>query len=1091
MSNVFKKLFIVVLSFALMAGVVAPASAATTEELQAQIAALMAQINALNSQLAGTPATTVSSYTFTRNLTVGSTGADVKELQKFLVSGGYLTLANPTTYFGSMTKAALAKFQAANGIAPAVGYFGSITRAKVHSMMVTTTPTTGTGTTPTTGTGTTPTTGTTVPTGTGMTVSLASDNPIAQNVAINPTMPSGAAELVNGLSLNFTAGASDVVVTGLNVTRGGLSADSDLQNVYLVDGAKVVATNLGINNGLINFSSSNLFTVKAGTTKNIKVAFSISSSITTSKTYVLSLANTSAVAASASVNATYPIMGNVLTGTVVSQLGALTINNASAGNTSASALAVNAGQTNFLVGQFTVQASNQTVQVKSLKFTNTGSTAIADIQNIKLYNGATLLGAASTSASDNTVTFDLSASPMQLTSGQTAVLYLYADVMGGVNRNFQFSIQHNYDVVAQDMMYNVGILPALTGSLSTSFPVSLSYVNVQAGTLTVTRDTASPINYVLPGGTNQTLAKIDFAAAGEAIRVTGVTPTLTGTFTPSTITNLKLVDDQGQQIGTTQATVTATGSQTALSNLNYVIAANSTRVVSVIADVSSSASGTITAGVTGIAGQGYTSLASVSAGAQTGNSLTASTNTLTAALNSAMGTTNVVSGKANQKVASFTLTAGPASGVNISNVSVTTSATATTSFQNLKVMIGSAQLGQTQGTIANSTAYTFTAAQPLAIAAGGQLIVDVYADVKTGVGLSSAAVVNLTGLSGIAVATNQAVTTATNIPVTGQTVAVVAAGTMSFASYNHPASSQVGMGVTGVKLATYQLTGSANEPINVNNVWVTSTSTLSGAFTNITLKVGGTQYGSGLNLASGAAEFVGVNIPVAQSGVVYMDVYGDANSYANLSGVYTASSTFTIAVNQIDYQGTSSNTSTTTTMAAASTTSNTFQVVRTPLSVAQATGVTYGGSYTNYLVGAYTFSAGANNGATISSLTLSQLINNSSTSNAGTTNISLYDTGTAQTATSSVAITANGTATVISPLTINIPAGSSKTIYVYSNVSSFTTKPANSSASITDQINLSAYKWSDGTVTDLTANPSYNLSTNVLPGSTNPVAIVQ
>ena len=132
MSNVFKKLSIVVLAVAMMVTVVAPAGAATTEELQAQISALMAQINALNAQLSGTPTTpAMSAYTFTRNLTVGSTGADVMELQKFLVSKGHLVLATPTNYFGNMTKAALAKFQAANGISPAVGYFGPITRTRL------------------------------------------------------------------------------------------------------------------------------------------------------------------------------------------------------------------------------------------------------------------------------------------------------------------------------------------------------------------------------------------------------------------------------------------------------------------------------------------------------------------------------------------------------------------------------------------------------------------------------------------------------------------------------------------------------------------------------------------------------------------------------------------------------------------------------------------------------------------------------------------------------------------------------------------------------------------------------------------------
>ncbi|MEX2033213.1 MAG: peptidoglycan-binding domain-containing protein, partial [Candidatus Colwellbacteria bacterium] len=107
--------------------------AQTTADLQAQITALLAQITALQAQLSGGAA---ASYSFTRSLTVGSTGADVKALQQWLNANGYSvattgagSVGSETTYFGSLTKAAVAKYQAAKGISPAVGYFGPITRA--------------------------------------------------------------------------------------------------------------------------------------------------------------------------------------------------------------------------------------------------------------------------------------------------------------------------------------------------------------------------------------------------------------------------------------------------------------------------------------------------------------------------------------------------------------------------------------------------------------------------------------------------------------------------------------------------------------------------------------------------------------------------------------------------------------------------------------------------------------------------------------------------------------------------------------------------------------------------------------------------
>jgi hypothetical protein len=104
------------------------ANAQTTAELEAQVQALLAQI----AQLQG-GASAAGCYSFTRDLTVGSSGADVTALQNYLAVGGYFNVA-ATGYFGSITQAALAAWQAANGVAPAAGYFGPISRAKYNSM---------------------------------------------------------------------------------------------------------------------------------------------------------------------------------------------------------------------------------------------------------------------------------------------------------------------------------------------------------------------------------------------------------------------------------------------------------------------------------------------------------------------------------------------------------------------------------------------------------------------------------------------------------------------------------------------------------------------------------------------------------------------------------------------------------------------------------------------------------------------------------------------------------------------------------------------------------------------------------------------
>ena len=90
--------------------------------------------------------------TFTRSLTIGSSGADVTCLQNYLKGTGHFTFAGGATgYFGSITRTAVAAWQAANGVSPAAGYFGTLSRAKYSAIAGGTTG--GTTPPPATGTG--------------------------------------------------------------------------------------------------------------------------------------------------------------------------------------------------------------------------------------------------------------------------------------------------------------------------------------------------------------------------------------------------------------------------------------------------------------------------------------------------------------------------------------------------------------------------------------------------------------------------------------------------------------------------------------------------------------------------------------------------------------------------------------------------------------------------------------------------------------------------------------------------------------------------------------------------------------------------
>ena len=81
----------------------------------------------------------VNKYIFKKDLKLGDIDKDVKELQKYLNINGYLVAkvgvgsnGRETTIFGPATKIALIKFQKANKINPALGYFGALTRNAIY-----------------------------------------------------------------------------------------------------------------------------------------------------------------------------------------------------------------------------------------------------------------------------------------------------------------------------------------------------------------------------------------------------------------------------------------------------------------------------------------------------------------------------------------------------------------------------------------------------------------------------------------------------------------------------------------------------------------------------------------------------------------------------------------------------------------------------------------------------------------------------------------------------------------------------------------------------------------------------------------------
>jgi hypothetical protein len=136
-----------VLGLVLCALVITPVFAQSTLTAEQIIQALMANpvlIQQIQAFLAGgninppTTATTTPpvicppSYVFTRDLNIGSTGADVLALQKILVSKGFLPATSATGFFGYMTQMALTKYQTSVGLRP-TGYLDLATRTYLNN----------------------------------------------------------------------------------------------------------------------------------------------------------------------------------------------------------------------------------------------------------------------------------------------------------------------------------------------------------------------------------------------------------------------------------------------------------------------------------------------------------------------------------------------------------------------------------------------------------------------------------------------------------------------------------------------------------------------------------------------------------------------------------------------------------------------------------------------------------------------------------------------------------------------------------------------------------------------------------------------
>jgi len=941
MSKLIKKIVSIatVLTLAVMIAGPVPARATTASDLQAQINDLLALLAGLQSQLSalegggsttpGTVPTACVGITFNSNLKQGMSGSNVKCLQALLntdsatqvAASGVGSAGSETTYFGSLTKAAVIKFQekyaseilATYGLTKGTGYVGTTTRAKLNSML-------SSGVTPPVDPG-----DPVVPPTSGLRVSLASDTPTAGYVA------QGAYDRVFA-KINVAAGQA-VTINSITVTRGGVSTDADLSELKLYDGATQLGSTQALNTMTHKATFSGLnWAIAAGQVKVLTVKANIPSTGATQGNAVaigIALVGDVVLSDSTVVVTGAPVYGNtmLITGASVGQLDVDANDAAVTGN-------VISGATDQKVGSFKFTASaTEGFDVTSLTVTEIGTTVDSDIKNIKLKYLGTTLGTVSVLTGGEAM---FTGSPLfSLTAGTTKDIDVYADVADGVTsaRTVQFEVTDYNDVTAVGQ--NTGGVVRVTYSSGTAYAVQQSSTwTIVQGSLTVTLDTASTpsaTNYVV-GSTGSNINAFKFSAgAREGIKVTKLKLTKTNGGSGTVIDDAEFQNVQLYLV--TDSVVSATP-------LNYVgsvssgvitftdenglfeVPRASNIVVMVKADITTAADandklGFYINGVTAVEMKGSSSNAKISSvaanitvsGIDTAAETTAHTvvaeGGLTVALDAdTPASQNITLGQENIEVIRFKLTATYES-VRVASIKVRfynassitaagndAEATSTDYIASVKLYEGDVLIQE----ISTASAGYVTFSPNVIVPADGSKVYKVVVNVPTTSNLQylAASVGTDAGDSYTAAAdiTSTGMMSSQDIDETGAAhgnVMSLQTPTLVVAAATAPPSQSIVSNTGEAWLGRLQLTG-AYEDVKVTRVRITldDAAALSGAssaedvFSEIKLKVGSTQIGTTLNISDAGGgnskdivTFSGIsNLTVGKDQTVSLDVYG-------------------------------------------------------------------------------------------------------------------------------------------------------------------------------------------------------------------------
>lgn len=856
-------------------------------------------------------AITAQAATFTTNLKVGSTGADVKNLQLVLnmsadtqvATTGAGSPGNETSYFGPATKAAVIKFQnkyaseilAPVGLTSGTGFVGASTRAMLNSgSTATATPATGmvpgctslvgfsgttgqscsTGATTSTVSGCTsvvgfsPTTGqkcdastvvstSNTATGTGFNVTLASDSPMSGALVAGQAL----GDLAH-LTFSNNSG-SEVKVTSITLNRTGVSNDDTLVNVYLYNGANRLTDSTSVSSGKVTFNSSTgIFTIAAGSSVTVKVLGDI---LSTSAGQIVGVSLAS-VTSTGTLTTTLPVNGGYLN-IASATLGTIDFNT----TTTPTASSVDP-QNDYTVWQNTVTVGTHALNLKALTLRNIGSINTSDIKNFRLYVDGVVVSTVANLDSNGYVTFDLSSSPKSLATGGR-IIKVVADITGGSTRTFMMSLRQASDITAVDADLNQAVLATQNGS--TFSARSATSATITAGSISVTKAASSPSSDIAVASSNVKLGSFEFRAAGEDIKIENLNVQADTSIHNGGLDNGKVFFN-GVQVGSTKDL-----SEGASVNFTFgsslIVNAGTTGIIDIYADAKTSTGTNLTATETVLVtinagssnAQGMSSLNTLTVPATTAvaaNSITVAASTLTTTKYSGYGNQTMVAGRTNAMIGSFVLSAGSSEGVNVDTLTIALSAATAASITNLTLKDNAtgAQIGTIKTTPGTSNAFGVN----IALLASGTKTIDIYADI-----LTAANVGTFAGTTAAATGTGVLGTSVSAGAVALQTITVGQGSVTLAVAAGNPISANIIAGSNNVKIGQFKFTA-ANDYYTIEKLKIKIGNNAATSTTGVTLSykdVGGvtrtvTQPLTVGTEADATATFDGLTLYVASTG---------------------------------------------------------------------------------------------------------------------------------------------------------------------------------------------------------------------------------